>query len=382
MSARIASGEPPRVAVVGTGVAGSACAAALLRAGVDATAFDKSRGVGGRMATRRVDCTPHGGVGRTLAFDHGCGPFEVTRPRFAAEIDRVAALGGAARWRRRVYAEFPSPREHEVVVPTPDMPALCRHLLAGVPLRLGHAVAGLERSSQGWWLASPGRAAEGPFDQVVLALPPAQSAALIAGHDEAWAAALAEVPMAPCWTLLAVTDDLDWPWDAAEVTDGELAWIARGDRAPGRVAGSGVPWVAHARADWSRIHLEDDPAAVRDVLRSALGRLLGGVPDGRWRHLEVHRWRYARGPQASREGAARNHRFDRNLRLATCGDAFGDGVEAAWGSGDDLGAALIASLRDRPTAPRPARVSEAPGDAARPAASAGRRVAPPRPSPP
>ncbi len=42
------------VAVIGAGMTGITCARALADAGFDVTVFEKSRGLGGRMATRRV----------------------------------------------------------------------------------------------------------------------------------------------------------------------------------------------------------------------------------------------------------------------------------------------------------------------------------------
>ena len=55
-----------RIAIVGAGLAGLSCAQALRAGGADVQLFDKGRGVGGRMATRRVD-TPLG----PATFDHG-----------------------------------------------------------------------------------------------------------------------------------------------------------------------------------------------------------------------------------------------------------------------------------------------------------------------
>ncbi|MFL5335181.1 MAG: FAD-dependent oxidoreductase [Geminicoccaceae bacterium] len=43
------------IAVIGAGMAGAACAAALARAGAAVRLFDKGRSIGGRMAQRRVD---------------------------------------------------------------------------------------------------------------------------------------------------------------------------------------------------------------------------------------------------------------------------------------------------------------------------------------
>lgn len=342
--------EPPRIAVIGAGVAGAACACALLRAGFDVTVFDKSRGVGGRMATRRAPWDEVAGRACSTGFDHGCPYFTATRPRFQVVVDRAIALGCVAKWRPRLYATFPAATRRQVVVPTPDMPAFCRHLLSGVPLRLGHAVTGLQRCPEGWLLHLTGGRLEGPFEQVVLAIPSAQAAILLTGHRNDWAGTLAAVRMSPRWTLMAVTDDLDWPWDAAEVERGELAWIARNDRKPGRNAASGrVQWVAHATPAWSISHLEDEPADVSRALRAALEKLLAGGRRVNWHYTDVHRWRYAQIEQPA--SGAVDYWWSIGLGLGVCGDSFGDGsVEAAWSSGDELADALAASLDGAPQA--------------------------------
>lgn len=344
--------EPPRIAVIGAGVAGAACAAGLLRAGFDVTVFDKSRGVGGRMATRRAQWADGDGTVHAASFDQGCPYFTATRPRFRSVIDRAEKLGYAARWRQHVYCAFPALRARQVVVPTPNMPAFCRHLLNGVPLRLGHAVTGLQQCSGGWLLhLADDRTAdctEGPFEQVVFAIPPAQAAMLLRGHQNDWADALAAVCIAPCWTLMAVTDELDWPWDAAEVERSELAWIARNDRAPGRQAAAGlVPWVAHATPAWSLAHLEDDPEQVTAVLCNALGKLLAGGHTPRWHHASVQRWRHAQ--LAVPVPGSLDCWSTTELGLGVCGDSFGDGsVEAAWCSGDELADEIAASFDAAP----------------------------------
>ena len=54
-------------AIVGAGLSGVTCAASLHEQGISVRVFEKSRGIGGRMATRR---TPAG-----LHFDHGAQYF-------------------------------------------------------------------------------------------------------------------------------------------------------------------------------------------------------------------------------------------------------------------------------------------------------------------
>ena len=65
-----------RVLIIGAGMAGLSCAAALGSVGHAVTLIDKARGPGGRMSTRRVD-TPLG----QAAFDHGAQYFTARDPR-------------------------------------------------------------------------------------------------------------------------------------------------------------------------------------------------------------------------------------------------------------------------------------------------------------
>jgi predicted NAD/FAD-dependent oxidoreductase len=241
------------------------------------------------------------------------------------------------------------------------MPALVRYLAHGVPLRLEQTVQRLHHTARGWQLMLAGGQVAGPYDQVVLALPPAQAAVLLAGHQDPWADTLAAVPMAPCWTLMAATDDVDWPWDAAEPDRGPLAWVARNDRKPGRSAPRGVAtWVAQATPAWSAAHLEADPADVLQALRDALSALLPAPPAGgaplRWYHGSVHRWRYALPAASTVDG--RECWWDAERGLGVCGDCYSGGdVEAAWRSGDELADTIVAGL-------------ETPADAAEAAAAA------------
>ena len=55
--------EGGTVAILGAGMAGAAAARRLAEAGLDVRVFDKGRGIGGRMATRRTEAGAR--------FDHG-----------------------------------------------------------------------------------------------------------------------------------------------------------------------------------------------------------------------------------------------------------------------------------------------------------------------
>ena len=335
--------HPPRVAVIGAGLAGTACAARLKQAGAQVTLFEKSRGVGGRMSTRRTRWTNAQGAEQQAEIDHGAQHFKAEQQPFQAVMAQAENAGCATRWAPRLQsASAESVQKQWVAVPS--MPALCRHLLADTPVQLEQTVQRLLRSADGWHLAIAEGGVAGPFDHLVLAMPSVQAAALLAEHRNDWADALATVRMQPCWTLMAVTQEVDPAWDVAQPVDGPLAWVARNDRKPGRTAPAGcATWVAQASEAWSATHLEDSTESVADTLRHALQALLPAHPL-QWQHSVVHRWRYAMPVAALRESPI--FQWDASLGLGVCGDFLGAGdVESAWQSGNALAAAITAAPR-------------------------------------
>ena len=342
--------RPVHAAVVGAGLAGSACATGLARGGAQVTLFEKSSNVGGRMATRRARWLDAQGAEQEASFDHGALSFTPLRPRFKAAMARAVTSGCVTEWTPRVHAAWPGAAVRQVVS-APTMPALCGHLVAGCTVHLERTVRRLQRAADGsWYVVVEGVPLAGPFQQVVIAMPPAQAAVLVAGHHDQWANALMARRMEACWTLMAVTDDVDWPWDAAEPDRGPLAWVLRNDRVPGRTAPPGLAvWTAHATPEWSAAHLEDEPQVVCAQLQSALAAQLptgrSGNPPIRWHHAYVHRWRYARPAVDGADGVDGNRfLWDETLSLGVCGDFLaGAGVEAAWHSGDELADSMAAS---------------------------------------
>lgn len=324
---------PPLVAVVGAGLAGASCARALHEAGWAVRLFDKSRGAGGRLATRRASWLGAGGAAQPVALDHGCLGFS------AQSLAFKAFCAGLPRWRPRPAPQSaPLEERAELIVPAPDLPSLCRELIGSLPLRTGVGVQQLHRDAGGWRLDDD----DERFDAVVLAIPPAQAMPLLAPHRADWAQRAALVPMQPGWTLFGVAAAApgDAGWELLRPRQGPLAWVMRNDSRPGRApAADGLAhWVAHASPAWSREHLESDPEAAAERLDAALAEALGHPLD--WRLRLVHRWRYA--VPVLHPGAPRAEAWwDPGLGLGVAGDFLGGGgVEGAWLSGRALAASL------------------------------------------
>ena len=310
-----------RVGVVGAGIAGLACADALAEAGHATTLFDKGRGPGGRMSTRRAE---------GYAFDHGAQYMTARDPGFVRQVEAWERAGVAARW----PAAGP-----DAWVGTPGMSAPVRAMAERHDVRWNVRVEPLRREPDGWTL--DGVDAPEPFDAVVVAVPAEQAAPLLAPHHPAFASLAASSRTLPCWTVMAA---FDTPLPAPDVVRdaGPIGWAARDGAKPGR---SGAEtWVVQAAPGWSAEHLELPPEEVAPLLLDLFAHAVG-VALPRPAHRSAHRWRYARAQApADAPGAL----WDADARLGACGDwLLGPRVEAAWLSGRRL-AAMVAAARVAP----------------------------------
>lgn len=326
-----------KVLVIGAGIAGLTAARALAERGHAVRVLDKGRSPGGRVATRRVldgdaDRPEHA----ALAFDHGAQYFTVRDPRFAAEVeawhrDRVVQV-----WHGKLAAfdsEGREPVEDETIrwVGVPGMSAIARHLARGLDLACRARVDGLvsqESSGEPGWIARLDTGErEGPFDAVVVAVPPPQATPLVTASPSL-TEAVGQARMHPCWAaLVAFVDRVQAPFDGAFATSSPLGWLARNRSKPQR--GLAETWVLHASATWSASHVADDGEAVGAFLLNAFADLVR-APLPRPVHLSTHRWRYAAADPGLNVGAL----VDAERRLAVCGDwCAGSRVEDAFISG-------------------------------------------------
>jgi renalase len=303
------------IAIIGAGMAGLACADALAAKGQSVRLFDKGRGPGGRMSTRRV-MTDAG----EAAFDHGAQYFTARDPGFAALVAKWEAAGVVARW----PAVGP-----EAWIGTPAMNAPIKAMASAHIVAWGVRVEAIRREEAGWMLITEA-AQFGPFDAVALAIPAEQVPQLIRDHAPDFAALAEETPAAPCWTLMLAFEQAV-AFEADIIRDsGAIGWAARNNPKPGRSGPES--WVIQGSPTWSVEHLDDRPVMIMEDLRRALqDHVREPLPPCIL--ATVHLWRYARSGAAGKTAL-----WDDALKLGVCGDwLIGPRVECAWLSGSALG---------------------------------------------
>ena len=321
------STSQPTVAVVGAGIAGAACARALLAHGVGVQVLDRGRAGGGRLASRTLS-------GRRV--DLGASYCTARDERFVEVVDDWLVRGLARPWTDTFHVAGPGglgdTKQGPLRYGAPGgLRSLVEDLLVGTPLRLATPVTRV----------GPGPTVDGrAYDAVVLALPDPQAARLLDASLTDEVAAVDGRGWEPVLALAAGWDARHWDesFDGCFVDGSDvLGWVAddgrrRGDDAPVLVAHSTSPFAAQ--------HL-DDPEAATDAVVQATAAVLGIEQPPAW--TAVQRWTFAR-PSEPRD--APYHLGAAGVGL--CGDGWGSPkVETAYLSGRSLGERLGRDLAGR-----------------------------------
>ena len=316
----------PDATVVGGGISGIACAAALAQGGLSVRVRDRGRRLAGRMTSRRLRDTGSAFDGRVV--DIGASYFTASDPEFIDAVERLIARGVVQPWTTSFHVAGP---EGIIGVSTGPMryrasgglSTVVEALVSdGVEVSLADEVGSI-RIDDGTVVVD-GEAA----GRVAACLPDPQLRRITDAVPDS------PVTWEPVIAVTCVFADRVWPdLDGVFVNDDAvLTWIADDGR---RRSDDAPVLVAHVNPVLAALHLHD-PGAVIAPAVATLRRVLGidAMPD--W--VEAHRWTYAK-PLAA---AAEPFWMHDEAPFGVAGDAWADGprVEAAWLSGHRLGKAL------------------------------------------
>ncbi|XVH32070.1 NAD(P)/FAD-dependent oxidoreductase [Haloferacaceae archaeon DSL9] len=351
-------GDRSRVGIVGAGVAGVGAANALCEHDVDVMILEKSRGVGGRTATRRkAGCRYDHGAnylkdsdGRTDALVEDLGReglVDIEEPVWTFDADESIGPGDdrdAHKWTwERGITQFA-----KRVLDRTD-----------ATLETETRIESLDRTADGWRLRDTDSNRHGPFDIVVLTPPAPQTAALLRATTigdadaaaaealERAAAAAEAVPYRTIRTLvLHYPFELDLPYYALVNADREheIGWLSREECKPGHVPDGESLLIVQMAPGWSTDHYDDALGDATIAVARAVAALLGDTrltnPD--W--ADDRGWRYAIPDDGVDSDALSALRED---GLFAAGDWFvGEGrAHKAFWNGVDAGEEIAAALR-------------------------------------
>ena len=265
-----------RVIVVGAGLSGLMAARELQSLGHSVIVFDKGRGVGGRLATRRIG---------NAVLDHGAQFFTVRSPEFARHVQEWESAGVVHEWCRGFNDEDGHPRW----AGSRGMSGLAKHLARDLDVRLDHLVFSLEHHGTTLTVVIDDGSRH-DCDTVVITATLPQSFSLLFGAGIEMPGDLRSIDYDRTLGLLAVLDSPNHNVPSPgglQFPDETFSFIA--DNSAKGV--SEVPALTfHASPEWSLAHFDDDLDTIHELLLSAARPWLG---DARIVESQPKKWRFA-----------------------------------------------------------------------------------------
>lgn len=314
-----------KIAVIGAGLSGLTFSR-LASSQCKISLFEKSRGVGGRLATRRAP---------PFSFDHGAQYFTVKNNAFMEFLKPMIDEGVIQTWRpkfveihgNKVIRETNWSDEYSHYVGTPSMNAIAKFLVKDIDINLESTITHLERKRDLWQIYSDDNML-GEFDWLICTAPAEQTYNI----THKYVPSNFNFPtMQPCYSMmLGFAHDIELGFDAAFVLNKDISWISKNNSKPHR--SNDVCFLVNSTNKWANDNIDIDKTQALNYLFEEFKDTIN-VKLPKPTHMAIHLWRYANIEKQK----SPTHYIDRDLKLGLCGDWFIHGrVESAFTSAYDL----------------------------------------------
>ena len=317
--------------IIGAGMAGLTAARKLTQSGWDVVVLDKGRGVGGRMATRRLE---------NARADHGAQYFSARTPDFQQHVAQLKELGIVNEWQlQEADGSEGGAFAHPRFVGSDGMSAVAKYLAQNLDVKTSERVVKITQTATGWAVTTESEHVYAA-DALLITAPAPQALALMADSNIALAAgelaAFDAIVYQPC---IAVVVLLNKPSNIPapgliRFEQGAVAWVA--DNQQKGISPLQPSVTIHAGVDFSNQHFEGDLNAIGTQL---IAQLSEWITPATVQSFQVHRWRYSlaekRHPQPFLIAQT-------PFKMLFGGDGFGMGnVEGAYQSGLQMAQYLV-----------------------------------------
>ncbi len=295
------------IAIIGAGMAGITCANQLQRSGKSVVILEKSRGVGGRMATRRLYDT---------IADHGTCYLSPKDPHFQTVFDRLISAGIVKSWTNTVHSLdldgklSPDPDLAPRYVAPAGMNAIAKFLAAGLDIRFNHRAIDLQPVGDGWQIKIQGEPPTEIFAKTVISTIPApQAVDLLASIEHTLApeivAKLRSIEFYPSIAVMVgytPAQLADWYEHYPAVCavscpeDLQLGWL--GVDSSKRSPDAPPVFVLQSTAKFAEHYGTPDyaPLATTALLNHAGARFRPWLAHPQWQQTQVWRYAFAKDP--------------------------------------------------------------------------------------
>jgi renalase len=301
------------IVIIGAGMSGLVAATKLSTSGFEVTVFEKARGTGGRIGSKRVNFPSDTAVQleKTITFDLGASSFGPVSEEFSLYLSRLVELG--------IVTE----NNHNRFVGTPRNSMVTRYLSENISVHFGQKITRVENKDGNWHifahtqqdkrqpqvnnstdLAVTTSQHECPLDvligtceHLILAVPAEQANELLGASHEAHEH-LCNIKSAPSFvsTFIVPNVSLEDLTALSSYSDSVVAEVSLEHDKANRESYDCKVIKLTTTSEWAAEHIDDGNARVGELLLAQLNGFLD-KPCAKVLNQYTHRWLYSQYDQ-------------------------------------------------------------------------------------
>ena len=315
------------VAVIGAGITG-ATLANLLKKKFTITVFEKSRGVGGRMATRRAE---------PYQFNHGVQYFKLENKEFKyflqplmcnkiikpLEANQIEILNKKVIKSTKIYNK-------KYYTAKSKMNSVVKYLINNnCSMKLLCKIEKTIKENDKWFVIDSDQVSYGPYDWLFITIPPYQATEILYDNFK-YLDILKRIKMRSCYSLMLGFDKIkEFNFDTALFLDEDVQWLSIRKKIFKNKEYYNI--LINSSYHFAEKNINGSKDELSDYLIKQVSDILK-FEFNNFKHKALHFWKFAMSEKNNNLGCL----LDENLKAVVCGDwCINGSVEGAFLSAKD-----------------------------------------------
>ena len=315
------------VAVIGAGITGITLAN-LLHKKVNLTVFEKSRGVGGRMATRRAE---------PYQFNHGTQYFKIENEEFK-DFMQPLMRNKIIKPLRTNYIEIFNKKvikrtkmyNQKYYTAESNMNSVVKYLINNkFYIKLLCKIEKTIKKNGKWFIIDSENLSYGPYDWLFITIPSDQAIEIL-NNDFKLLNIIKKLKMRSCFSLMLGFDKIkEFDFDTALFLDEDVQWLSISKKILEKKKYYNL--LINSSYNFAEQNINGSKDKISDYLIKQVSDILKCELNN-YKHKALHFWKYAMSEKNNNLGSL----LDEDLKVIVCGDWCMNGkVEGSFLSAKD-----------------------------------------------
>ena len=310
------------VAIIGAGITG-VTVANLLQKKYNLTVFEKSRGVGGRIATRRAE---------PYQFNHGAQYFKVENKEFKdfvqplmvnkiikpLKTNQIEILNKNVIKRTKIYNQ-------QYFTAGSKMNSVVKYLINNnFSIKLLCKIEKILKENDNWFIIDSNKVSYGPYNWLFITIPPNQAIEILYNNFK-FLDIIKKIKMRSCYSLMLGFDEIkEFDFDTALFLDEDVKWLSISKKILEKKEYYNL--LINSSYNFAEQNINGSKDKISNYLIKQVSDILQCELNN-YKHKALHFWKYAMSEKNNNLGSL----FDEDLKVIVCGDWCMNGkVEGAF----------------------------------------------------